>query len=383
MTSPPSSGGGRDARIDVLRAIAALSVLLFHAQNAWYLGMGGDVVIADRLRLRDTWIGLASSPVTLGFLGLNLFFVLSGLCIHAWYLGMRERGGTFSYGAYLKRRFWRIYPAYAAAIVFSLGCLALAEWIRYERNGAAELSVYAANWLWQTLRYLSFTHTLSIDTFAGYNAPLYTMAIEAHFYLAYPAVLYGFRRLGPMKTLALSSAFSLILSALVLASGDAAMRRLVLDSFLVRWPEWIMGCVIAELWFRARRGEPVRATATGVLAGAAVCFTAALLLQIASGVAPNLLWSASLALLIPAYLLGRGETVAPWETALAKIGLFSYSIYLLHYPILRIVALLIPPQRETLAAHAVVYAIVVLLVLLLARGFFALFERPFLAGRAR
>ncbi len=373
----------RDLRIDALRGVAALAVLLFHAQNAWYLGVGGEIAIEDRLRLRDTWLGLASSPLTLGFLGLNLFFVLSGLCIHAWYLGLRERGAGFSYGAYLRRRFWRIYPAYAGAIAFSLAWLALAEWIRHERYGASEVSAYAAQWFWQTMRYLSFTHTLTVDTFGGYNAPLYTMAIEAHFYLAYPAVLYGFRRLGPERTLAVSIVVSVVCSALALASGDPAAKRLVLESFLVRWPEWIMGCLIAELWFRSRRGEAPRVSGPGVVSAALVLFVAALALQVASGVSPNLLWSGALALAIPAYLIGRQGAPAAWETALARAGLCSYSIYLLHYPILRVAALLLPPQPETLALNALLYAIVVAAAVLLARGFFAVFERPFLSARAR
>ncbi|MEW6690497.1 MAG: acyltransferase [Pseudomonadota bacterium] len=383
MPSSSQTSVGRDVRIDVLRAVAALAVLLFHAQNAWYLGVGGELAPGERLRLRDTWLGLASSPLTLGFLGLNLFFVLSGLCIHASYLALRERGGAFSYGAYAKRRFWRIYPAYAAAIAFSLGCLALAEWIRVERYGAVELSVYAARWVEQTLRYLSFTHTLSIETFGGYNAPLYTMAIEAHFYLAYPAVLAAFRAFGPARTLALSILASLALSAWVLAGGDAAAQRLVLDSILVRWPEWIMGCVIAEFWFRARRGEPVRVFGPGVGIAVAACFIAALAIQVATGIAPNLLWSAAIALIVSTYLLAASARPTGWEHRLAAIGLFSYSIYLLHYPVLRVAALLLPPTRDALALNALAYGAIAALLVVLARGFFTLFERPFLQPRAR
>lgn len=382
MTSHVAAGH-RDLRIDVLRAVAALAVLLFHSQNAWYLGVGGETATDERLRMSDTWIGLASSPLTLGFLGLNLFFVLSGLCIHAWYLALIERGGRFSYPAYLKRRFWRIYPAYAAAIAFALACLALAEWIRLERYGATEVSPWAVRWLEQTLRYLTFTHTLSIETFGGYNAPLYTMAMEVHFYLAYPVVLWGFRRLGAWRTLMLSCFMAMSFAATALASGDPVWKRLVLDSLLVRWPEWIMGCVLAELWFAARRGEPPRFTGAVTLAAAATCFVCALAIQVATGVSPDLLWSASLALMIPTYLLRRPAAIAPWESALAKVGLFSYSIYLLHYPILRIAALLLPPQRDTLAVNALAFGLLALAMVALARGFFLLFEAPFLARRAR
>ena len=384
--SPPnaSDAGLRDARIDALRAIAALSVLIFHAHNSWYLGVGGEVAASEQLRLRDTWIGLASSPITLGFLGLNLFFVLSGLCIHSWYLNhTRARQEPFSYRAYMSRRLWRIGPAYAAAILFSLGCLAIAEWIRIDRYGLSEPSVYASQWLWQTLRYLTFTHTLSIDTFGGYNAPLYTMAIEMHFYIAYPVVLYCFRRLGPGRTLLLSAGISIACSAGAVASGDATMKRLVLDSMLVRWPEWIMGCVIAEILFRARRGEQAPPSTAGIYAAAAACFLLALAIQLASGIAPNLLWSGSIALVVPAYLLARRRATGRWETSLARIGLFSYSVYLLHYPILRIVALLMPPQRDILAAQSLVYIGVAVLILFFAYAFFRLFEKPFLATRRR
>lgn len=384
--SPPnaSDAGLRDARIDALRAIAALSVLLFHAHNAWYLGVGGEVGANEQLRLRDTWLGLVSSPITLGFLGLNLFFVLSGLCIHSWYLNHTlARQEPFSYRAYMGRRLWRICPAYTAAILVSLGCLAVAEWIRIDRYGLSEPSVYASQWLWQTFRYLTFTHTLSIDTFGGYNAPLYTMAIEMHFYLAYPVALYCFRRLGTGRTLLLSAGISIACSAAAVASGDPTLKRLVLDSMLVRWPEWIMGCVIAEILFRARRGEQVRTSTAGIYAAAAAAFLLALAIQVASGIAPNLLWSGSIALLIPAYLLGRRETAARWEASLAGIGLFSYSIYLLHYPFLRIVALLMPPQKDMLAAQALVYVAVVVLILCFAYAFFRLFEKPFLVTRRR
>lgn len=378
MTSFRTTGQSRDLRIDALRAIAALAVLLFHVQNAWYLGFGADIAMGERMRLSDTWLGLASSPLTLGFLGLNLFFVLSGLCIHTWYLGMRERGGKFAYGAYLKRRFWRIYPAYAGAIAVSLALLVIAEWIRLERYGATAVSSYAANWVEQTLRYLTFTHTLSASTFGGYNAPLYTMAIEVHFYLAYPFVLAAIGRWGATRTLVISIGLSLAFTVAALASRDQAIQRLIFDSILVRWPEWIMGCVLAEAWFSTRRGDAPHASSLAPIYVGAACFVVALALQIATGISPNLIWSGAVALWIHAYLIRRIAPPTALEKLLARIGLFSYSIYLLHYPILRIAGLLMPPSQDALALHAFTFAGVAVTAILLARAFFAAFERPFL-----
>lgn len=85
----------RDSKIDVLRGIAVLGILLIHTQNAWYLGVGGDLLADERLRLRDHWLGILSIPFTFGFLGLNLFFVLSGFCIHLWMLRRKNLSGEF------------------------------------------------------------------------------------------------------------------------------------------------------------------------------------------------------------------------------------------------------------------------------------------------
>lgn len=82
----------RDGRIDALRGLAVLGVLLLHTQNAWYLGAGSDLAVESMPRLRDHWLGILSIPTTFGFLGLNLFFVLSGLCIHLWTLKRGQRG---------------------------------------------------------------------------------------------------------------------------------------------------------------------------------------------------------------------------------------------------------------------------------------------------
>jgi peptidoglycan/LPS O-acetylase OafA/YrhL len=85
----------RNVRIDVLRGVAVLGVLLIHTQNAWYLAAGNVFVEQGiRLRLRDTWLGMLSAPATLGFLGLNLFFLLSGFCIHLWTL-KRQNNAPF------------------------------------------------------------------------------------------------------------------------------------------------------------------------------------------------------------------------------------------------------------------------------------------------
>jgi peptidoglycan/LPS O-acetylase OafA/YrhL len=373
-------GAERDVKIDALRGLAALGVLAFHAQNAWYLGSGSDIDPASRLRLMDHWLGIASIPVTFGWLGVNLFFVLSGLCIHYWHLNRAAQGRAFSYGAYLKRRFWRLYPAYLGAVVLSLALLALAEWLR-QRMGAAEASGYARNALEQTLRYLTFTHTLSRDTLAGYNPPLYTLATEVHFYLLYPVVLWSFARWGARRTLLASVVLSGVLLALAYRTGNLDIIRPVEESALVRWPEWIAGCLVAEWWFGRRSGVSPSPRATLLLAGGAL-LGAGLYLLLALQFVLNAAWSFGLAALVVAYLDPR-RAASSIERHLAAAGLFSYSLYLLHWPVLRVAALLLKPSRESLLPHLAIYALLSIAIVLLARAFFRWFERPFLAAPAR
>jgi peptidoglycan/LPS O-acetylase OafA/YrhL len=314
----------RDIRIDALRGVAALGVLALHTQNAWYLGVGSDVDPERRLRLMDHWLGIASIPVTFGWLGVNLFFVLSGLCIHYWLLNARASGQEFSYAEYLRRRFWRLYPAYVAGVVLSIGLLAGAEWIRFNLQNASEPSLFGRNVIEQTFRYLTFTHTLTRDTIAGYNPPLYTLATEVHFYLLYPLVLKAFLHWGAWRTLAGSVALSAVLLAGAYATGDLNIIRPVEESALARWPEWIVGCVIAEVWFKntaaprwtLRRAVPVSAAFLSV----------GLYLLLSFRLVINPIWTFGIAALLLPYLARPECQIGPTERRLAVIGLFSYSL---------------------------------------------------------
>jgi peptidoglycan/LPS O-acetylase OafA/YrhL len=375
--------GNRDVRIDVLRGIAALGVLLLHILHAWYLGVGTDLPAELRLRQTEHWLGIATIPLSFGFLGVNLFFLLSGFCIHAWYLGEKDKSRELHYGSYLTRRFWRIYPAYVAAIVFSLACLAVAEYLRSALHGAPEVSAIASNALEKTLRYLVFAHTLKFETFGGYNPPLYTMAIEVHFYLLYPVVLLLFRRIGPTRTLIASILLSMLATAYAKLDGSEEVSRLVMDSALVRWPEWIAGCFLVERWRRAAPGPDHSRQMLRLGGLAMICLAMALYLQVRLHLTLNVLWTGGLALLLPLYLHRMSTPTSRLENWLAGVGLFSYSLYLIHWPILRIAAILMPVSADRLGLHLAIYVLIAAMILLLARWFYAKFEKPFMAPRFR
>lgn len=370
----------RNHRVDVLRGLAVLGVLLIHTQNAWYLGAGSDWPSGERLRMRDHWLGILSMPVSFGFLGLNLFFLLSGFCIHLWTVQRQGSfGWTFPYKQFIARRLVRLYPAYVGAIAFSLLCLGIAEGIRIYLLGYESISRYVLNvsLVEQTFRYLTFTHTLKVETFGGYNLPLYTMAIEFHFYLLYPLVLWGFRRWGMLMTVAIVTALSLGCLVTVLMVDEPRFSRLVMDSVLVRWPEWVLGCVLAEQWIRRRNPwSAVQGMALG-----AIGLSAGAYVQIVHNIQVNILWTAGLYFLVVWYLLEWDGQKSLAEGWLSRLGLISYSVYLLHSPILRICAILMPPEPQRLLVHLGVYGLVVPCIILTGYGFFKILEEPFLTRR--
>ena len=100
------TGGVRFDRVDQLRGIAALAVVICHSSVSAYK-------TAPNLD-GGPWPWLA---LTLGFgyLGVPLFFVISGFCIHLPYaraLASGEPAPTPAWRRFFARRFWRLYPPY-------------------------------------------------------------------------------------------------------------------------------------------------------------------------------------------------------------------------------------------------------------------------------
>jgi peptidoglycan/LPS O-acetylase OafA/YrhL len=121
--SPTQANSARDTRIDTLRGAAALAVVFFHLA----------AVPMHTPGLADRWW---NQLVALGYLGVPVFFVLSGYCIgHSWLRGGRARD-------FLRRRFWRIFPAYCFSLLFTLGWI-MAVWLITGVNNVSPLPLSA------------------------------------------------------------------------------------------------------------------------------------------------------------------------------------------------------------------------------------------------
>ena len=303
-------------RVDQLRGLAALAVVLCHMAVSAYLSApnldGGPW----------PWLG-----VTLGFgyLGVPLFFVISGFCIHlphARTLAAADpETAAPDWKRFFARRFWRLYPPYLGALV-----VALALWW---------LAGGSTSWLVVTTQAL-LVHTFHTATFDGVNPPAWTLAVEAQLYAAYPIVFWLIARLGSWRALgavlAVTMAYRVVLALVPLPFELAGPAW---ELFLARWLEWVLGAMVAE-WAAGRLALPrvLRTPWPGltVLGGG-------LWIEWHTGsyglyIVKEPVYGVAFALLLYAALAHERRGL-PWaaERYLGRVGVYSYSLYLLHRPI--------------------------------------------------
>lgn len=146
-----------------LRFIAAFWVLLYHFKDHLGLNLGQVGLVAD------------------GYLGVDLFFALSGFILAHVYLAGLE-GGRFGYGGFLKNRIARVYPMHLAALAAMLVLYAGASAL-----GAGVGSPDAFK-LADLPAHLTMTHAWGATEAVGWNFPSWSISAEWAAYLLFPLV---------------------------------------------------------------------------------------------------------------------------------------------------------------------------------------------------
>ena len=335
--------------IDGLRAVAVLPVIGFHA---------------------------GFSVVSGGFVGVDIFFVISGYLITAMIIEER-RTGRFSLLGFYERRARRILPALlvvmAACIPFAWAWMTPADMRGFSQSVAAT-SVFGSNWLF-------FRTSGYFESAAEYKPLLHTwsLSVEEQFYVLFPALLLVVWRWGSARILmALLGALllSLTLAELALPWSPTAVFYLL----PTRAWELALGACLAFYRADGRYPQPGPAGAQwGSLAGLLSILAAVLLFDRDLPVPGvwTLLPTLGAALII---LCARPGTVAGrllgsrWMVA---IGLMSYSAYLWHQPLFAFAryASVQPPGTWRLLG-------LIVLTFALAYASWRWLERPFRSRRA-
>ena len=313
--------------LDVLRGLAILLVFLHHSLGAAYgyywqpwKGLFPDFQSADA-----HWLLF---PLTMGNCGVAIFFVVSGFCIHLSHI-RRSSGSSETWKAFAIKRFFRIYPPYILALlVFYLSW----PWRTY--------SLASPGWQHQFWSHALMLHNLEESTAFGINGSFWSIAVEFQLYLIYPILILLISRFGWRWTLFfLFTLEALIrLSVFPVASPFCGMHQ----SPLAYWFSWALGAYTADCYLRhkIRQFKPFVLVAAFGLALLSYTFSPLVDFQfMAVAILTMLLiWQA----IAKSDSGEKNKRIQPrflnwFNSNLIKLGIVSYSFYLIHQPILLIV----------------------------------------------
>jgi peptidoglycan/LPS O-acetylase OafA/YrhL len=342
--------------LDGLRAIAVVLVVAYHLDVEWARG---------------------------GFLGVDLFFVISGYLITTLLLRERAATGTISLRTFWVRRFRRLVPPLVAMVAVTVALTRLygipEQWQAVRWDAASALG-YVANWRFVTADQSYF------QTLLG-PSPLrhtWSLAVEEQWYLLWPLAVVGMlvlHRRGHRRLpiVVIASAALLSATAMVLLY-DAADPTRVYFGTDTRAQQLLVGAGLAwVLWAYPKAqgsggGRLLRPlVSVGLVAFVFVAMTT-------SDQAPwlyrggFLLVSVLGALLVWGVGIRDGASAPTWLAwpPLVWIGIRSYAIYLWHWPVILFVG---PPMGLDLGRFQLA-TLQVALTVLLAEATYRFIERP-------
>ena len=280
-----------------------------------------------------------------GFLGVEVFFVVSGYLITSLLLAERRATGSVSLKRFWTRRARRLLPALFAllAVVVLYALLFLPDAIgKLKADSIAALS-YTSNW-WLVISHQSYAAEAGRPALLKH---LWSLAIEEQFYLLWPPLLMlGLSKLGRKRTLNTMLVVALASSVLmaVLASGSINAAYYSTTS---RLSGLLLGSAMAFFFapyqIRGRPGRGVRAAldAAGVLGLLVLLWTFAHFTFPVSTGGDVSVFRGGFLLVDLATLLVIAAVVHPRSDLgpilgcrpLRWVGVRSYSLYLWHYPI--------------------------------------------------
>lgn len=322
---------GQRPALDGARALAVLAVIIHHA-------------------------GLLPA----GYIGVDLFFALSGFLITSLLLEEHAATGRIRLLAFYRRRALRLFPALAvmvsAVTAFGMGVGLGPNWVTWTSAGAALF--YLTNFALLDGHYSVLTHTWSL-------------AIEEQFYLTWPLLLLVVVRRGrtavlwTAATLAVAGA---VWSHVVLGFGSRAHYAFGLDT---RVATILAGCALAA-WMHHSRNRRVHGS---VIVALLVVLTALAVepglfagwrIGVVAAVSTALVWAIATRDRVPALEL----------PPLRWVGVRSYGIYLWHVPVLVIV------DAFGMRGPALL-AVVLAVTLMIAWASYTFVEAPFLRIKDR
>ena len=257
--------------------------------------------------------------VSKGYLGVEVFFILSGFILSHVYLPAAE-SGRFRYGAFLKARLARIYPLHLICLA-TIGALATAAVLLGRDIDPNILSMPSL------LPNLLLVHAWGLAPVSGWNHPSWSISAEWFAYLAFPAFAWVTIRLRKRPEAALAAALVLVfaLNALFLKFAGFPLTKATYAWGALRIvPCFALGCALYLVW----RSGAVQSR-TAALVGA-LFFGAALVFGAQADLPDPVLVTLGGGLILFLAALSSTGSKALSHPVLVYLGEISYSIYMVH-----------------------------------------------------
>jgi peptidoglycan/LPS O-acetylase OafA/YrhL len=307
-------------KIDFLRGVAIISVFIYHYQLAVFpnclitkYSQSGIIDISGANSLI-----LNFSPSAFGYTGVTLFLIISGFLIHLGYLKSSE---TFNPATFFNKRFWRIFPPYWIVLV--------ALTIISNRHAFSKIDFKDVSLHFFTI------HNFFDSTYFSINASFWSLALEVQLYLLYPLFLFLRNKIGMKGTFKIILILSVALLFVGIMFHNLINKLSYANSAFELWFIWAAGAYFAELFFNnkqifKKRGLII-AGISFLLLMVSKCF---LYTHYLTQYIATFSWIVFFDWILHNDKIDLKGAASKW---IVEMGICSYSIYLIHQPLLNII----------------------------------------------
>lgn len=286
--------------IQALRALAVLAVVVCHMNPSWLPG---------------------------GYLGVDIFFVISGFVITQLLLSAKD----VHLGKFWLQRIFRIFPAYAVmlAVVAPLAAMVFVP---------ENFSQFSGSWI----KSLLFVSNQYFSSYGDYFSPLLTeqpllhtwsLAVEMQFYLFYPFLILFLLRYRALWVLLVVTALGFGYAQWVWM--QASTHAPLYYALLIRAPEFLFGCALSAYANRLSTAYFKRFGLVFALLGFSILILSLIFIDERLFSPLSALVVCAGVVLVIAGRVEQGAISALYNQRLILlIGVLSYSIYLWHWPVL-------------------------------------------------